>query len=426
MRDSNTSRHNLRRLRLVAVATSGLLLLMSAPAGAADDTQPPNVIENIVANLRDVTTPGTTSPKIQPKAAALPVVEDDDSPGHETPDPVPPDHASASGLVASLAGNDVAGVALADASMANDDSTTADSTALSLGGNEIIGAHADSDGDNQASAGDPLEPVCEGSDGALCAALVYADAEATEQAHSSSSSSETGVASACVGGDDPTAETCSGPVEAGVIQSSGSISRTRDGHTRAESMSQVANLCLARDPLGTCTVGADVLRSEGTSDSRGTSTKESQVLGLTVGGTQVVSVTEPTAITIPPNCPSPSLACVFLNQGERYLGQGVAGHAAQALDAAVLNGEILATVAQSETLVHKTPADPPDNPDGPVGPVGPVGDGGSDGGQADDGGVLPETGGPWRGLFILSLLSLGLGALLVAWSRRESLVHGAA
>ena len=285
--------------------------------------------------------------------------------GHETTDPSGDDHGSGDGLQVTLAEQDVAQVGGSDAGMDGNGSTTADSTVLALGGQEVLGAHADSDGTGESSAGDPLEPLCSGTDDAVCVQLLYADASAAN-GHSESRS---GVAAACVGGGDGDATDCDGAIGAGAVQSEGQVDRTAAGRTRASSSSSAATVCLQRDPvLGTCTVDADALTSQGRADSDGTASKDSQVLGLDLAGTEVADTTEPTALALPPDCADPGLACVFLNNGETYVARSAAGHAVAALDASLLDGTALATVAQSETLVHKV--DAPDSPSGSDDPEG--------------------------------------------------------
>ena len=296
------------------------------------------------------------------------------------------------------------------------------------GATKILGAHADSDGSRKQSAGDPLEPVCSGSDNALCVQLLYADAAATD-GHSEARS---GVAAVCVGGTDGDATDCDGQIGAGAVQSNGEVDRDADGRTKASSGSSAANACLQQDPLlGTCTVGADVIRSEGRSDSAGSASKDSQVLGADLDGTTIADTSDPTAVSLPPGCTSPSLLCLFLNQGETYVGATGAGHAVTAVTAAVLDGSVIATLAHSETLVHQvdrdTTADPA-NPGGPVtsgGPATPAA-GTPQAGDVPSGGVLPNTGGVLSALLMLGLFGVGLGSLLVAWSRRVALADGPA
>jgi hypothetical protein len=373
---------------------------------------------------------------IEPGQAApdgAPVTEDDDNVGHETADPEDPAHGSAEVVDVELADEEVVDQGTSEATVQDDGSTSSSATVLALGGHTILGAEADSDGQEEASAGDPLAPLCEGSGGALCATLLYADASASEDGPGSRSASSTGIAELCVGGDDPSGETCSGPIHAGALHSSSSVDRDADGHTSATSGSQVAGLCLQADPAtGECTVAANVLSSAGSADSRtGEASRDSEVAGVGVAGTELLSISEPSGLTIQPDCASPSLVCLFLNQGETYGSSAWAGHAQEALHATILDGVVDAVVAQSETRVHQGAADTrgdqgggPDVAGAQGGAGAGAGDGGgaaaagAQGGAAAVGGVLPNTGGVWSGLLALALGGIGVGALMLAWSRR--------
>jgi hypothetical protein len=412
-----------RRPSILVAATAALLLLASAPAGAAEDPAG-DLLDTVQQAVNDVVAPGGAgAPAPAGTNPALSPVQDDD-PDKEMADPVSPDHGSADNATVEIAQNDVAAIGQTKSTVGDDDSASADASALALGGNEIVGAHAK--GNQSSSAGDPLEPVCEQTDGALCVELVKAEAESSDTGGAQSGHSASEVAGACVGGSDPTATECAGPVSAGVLTSESDIERGKDGHTRASSSSAVADVCLVQDPVaGSCAVGAEALSSSGESSSNGnTASKEATFLGLEIAGTPIALIEDPTAIEVAPDCPDGmQVACVFLLQGETYLGS--AGHAITTLDANVLNGTVLATLSHSESLVHKFPADVP-----PGGPQPPAGDGAPDagndgsgpaGGQAADGGVLPNTGGVLGGLLSLALFGLALGSFLVAWSRRVAL-----
>lgn len=416
---------------VAAALTTGLVALFTAPLSSpahAGEDEPLKDSAQVEQAVDDLLAPAAPQEKKERAAVAAPAPsQDDDLPGYETPDPAPPDHGSAEALEATIGGNPVASVGATRSEIRDDHSSSADATLLALGGQEVIGAHADSDGTQQQSAGDPLAPICEGSDGALCVTVLYAEAAADEGATTSHSEARSGVLSACVGGDDPTGDTCSGPVGAGVLTSWSEIDRDGTGHTEAGSGSEAAGVCVAPDPvLGTCTVSAEALSSEGSSSSRGTATKDTNVVGLAVQG-QGGDFTEPTEIAIPPGCTSPSVACVYLNQGELYLADGVAGHGALALHVSALDRTIIAEAAQSETLVHQAGArNGPGGPqEGPGGPGKGPGDGGDVRGDRGDDGplsdVLPSTGGVWSGSLAIGLLAVAAGGLLVAWTRRRDL-----
>lgn len=441
------SRSVQRRVPLAALLAGGILVLGALPAGAEDPKPLDDVGQQVEQTVTELPQPNgvqsngdqsdQSAGATQRHAAAPPVAEDDDSEGHETPNPTAPDHGSSAGLEAAIADNDLVSVATTDSEIKDNHSSSADATALAIGGQEVVGSHADSGGDRNDSDGDPLAPLCDGSDGGVCATLLYSEAHASEGRTHSNSSARSGVASACLGGSDPTGDTCDGPIDAGVIESWSAIHRGPSGHTEAESGSSVADLCVERDPiLGTCTVGVAVLESSGSSDSRGHAEKQSNVIGLELGGQTAGDFQDPTAIAIPPGCTSPSLVCLFLNQGETYLSKPAAGHAVEALHLSALDGSILAHAAQSETLVHKAGARNggpkcPGSPSCPGGPGGPGGLGGPGAGPGDSAGppsggdkLLPDTGGFWSGLLPTGLLAIAMGALTLAWARRRELIDG--
>ncbi|MBD8868293.1 hypothetical protein [Nocardioides donggukensis] len=421
MSNSHLTRFIGKRATLVAIAASGVLVLGSAPVGA-------NPADDVVGGLEDVIAgvsgsgggterSGTDSRRTEGR---LPVKENDD-PDREQADPRPPDHASAGNAGVEVADEQVADVGSTDATVRDDDSASGDATLLSLGGHEVIGAHAE--GNESDSVGDPLAPLCAESDGALCAELLYANASSRERDGRQRGRGETGLADACIGGS-AGSDDCSGPVGASALTSESEIERGRDGHTEAGSSSSAGTVCLVPDPETGCSAAARVLSSEGRSSSRGSSSKDTEVVGLELGDESVSFSDGPGAFGLPPECSDdPALACVFLEQGETYLGDGVAGHAVTALEATALDGTVLAEVSGSESLARKFPADP-DGPNGPGGDSGVAPSGVSDGSQAGQvaaGGVLPNTGGVWTGFLALALGGVGLGSLLVAWSRRSAL-----
>ena len=422
-------RHFGTRVPLAAAMACGLLILGTSAAGAADPEPDPlapitDTVDKVLEPVKDAT---RSAPPPRVTQDALPVKEDDD-PDREVADPAGPDHGSGRSVDVDAGDQEVAEVAGSDATLEDDDDSSADATVLAVGGNEILGAHAESDGTRKQSAGDPLAPVCSGSDNALCVQLLYADAEADH----GRSEARSGVAAVCVGGTDDDATDCDGQVGAGAVQSNGQVERNANGRTRASSGSSAANACLQQDPLlGTCTVGADALRSEGRSDSAGSASKDSQVLGAGLQGTTIADTDEPMAVALPPECTAPGLLCLFLNQGETYVGASAAGHAVTALTATALDGSVLATLAHSETLVHQVDRPATANPGGPVtsgGPATPAppATGTPQAGGVPDGGLLPNTGGVLSGLLMLGLFGVGLGSLLVAWSRRVALADGPA
>ncbi|GAB2854777.1 hypothetical protein [Nocardioides pacificus] len=456
-----------RWIRGTVATTAALGLVLMGPTAAiaaGDDTTQPRDQIGLGALLETLTAPlapvleglagaaqgaggtGSTAPDGASKAGSA-ATDDGDSEGHETPDPTGDDHASTQGVAAEVADNELAQVGGTSASVGNDNSTESQATVLALGGQTIIGAEADSRGTKEAQAGDPLAPVCDASGGALCAALLFAEASASEDGPGSRSSSSIGLARACLGGETPTGADCDGPVQAGVAESSSEITRNKGGHTIAKATTSVADVCLVPGAAGEgCAVGIEALSTTTTSNSKtGESTRTSKIAGLTLAGNEVLTLEDPIGISVPPGCTSPALLCAFLNQGETHSGPGTNRSAAQeALHVLLLDGTVDALVGQAETKVHQGPVDTDtdggddndggDNDGGDNNPGGNNngggdgnGNGGGDGSGAQaggsyDDGVLPNTGGVWSGLLSLGLLGLALGSFLVAWSRRTSLV----
>lgn len=446
----------------MAVLVATALVALGPGTATADE----NLLEDAVGTVTETITSGTTQQKSssedspQLPDAPTTVVQDtqksvtldhsappapssdDDSAGHETEDPAAPDHGQASLVEGDLGDEELVRVGDNRATVEDDDSTTAESTLIAIGGEEVIGASADSEGENRDAfdTEQVTQPVCEGSEGQVCLQVLYAEAEATEDGETSSSSSSSGVASACVGGDDATGETCTGPVETGVANSWAEAERDqRSGRTTAESESSIADVCLEEDPAtGTCAVGASALYSAGSSDSGGASAsadRESYLLALELGNEEQGRIGDPQDLSVPPECPdAESLLCLFLNQGETYVGDGVAGHAQEALHLDLLPGNLdgVVHVARTETLVHndggESPAGGAGGPDGrevlgAAASGGPGSPGAAAGGPVDTvapaTGVLPNTGGVWSGLIALALLGMGAGAFLMAYSRRR-------
>lgn len=417
------------RLRAVVAALAVLALVTMTPVAATAGEEPlvgplDTSADGVRQQVDQVTgNEQSTGGSGRVTGQAPPVADDDDSAGHETEDPQAPDHGGATVLDSGLAGEDVARVGDSRATVEDDDSTSGDATILALGGEEIAGAHADSDGEQEAHFGDPLAPLCSGSEGQVCLSVLYADAWATDKDGTSSSRSRTGVADVCLGGDG--SEDCTGPVSTGVATSESEAERDQQsGRTTASSSSEVADVCVQPDPAtGLCAVGVEVLHSEGRSDSGGgtaSAERDSHLLALELGNEEQGRVGDPQAMALPPDCPEgESLVCLFVNQGETYLGNGAAGHAQEALHVDVLPGnlDLVVEAARSETLVHDDGGEA-----GPGAARPPVA--GASGGSGAPGAVagvtegLPRTGGVWSGLLALALFGIGVGALLTARSRR--------
>lgn len=399
---------------LMVFVSMGLVLMAPATASAAD----PDPIGDLLNGVTKALTPPAPKSAVEPPPPTP--GNDSDSPGNETVDPVAPDHAASEGAKVGTPGTPLLG-AIDDRSTVNDDdSTQADSTLLSLFGMEIAGAHADSTGDNQNSF-DPLAPlttpICDGSAGGLCLNALYADTSATDDGTTSNSQSSSGAASGCIGGTSTDGSCTDGVVSLGVTTSETEAERNQPtGQTTATSSFETVGLCLAQT-LGVCTVGVSALSSDGQADSGpnttsdGTASRGSSLADLNVQGTSLLGpITDPMAIAVP------VVLDLFLNQGETYLGPGVAGTAQDALKLIALPGlaDLTTVVGRTETLVHNDGGEPPVEP--PV--VNPPKDDDDDSDEPDDA-ALPDTGGPRAGLLGIGLLGIAAGSLAVAYGRRE-------
>ena len=420
---------------LVVILSMVVLSISATPASAAI----PDPGGDLFPEITELLTPAPSTAVVQappPSAAVVqapPPSSDSDLPGNETEDPTGPDHGSTRGLESSVAGQDVAGVGNDNATVNDDDSTTADSALLTLGGQEVLGTHADSNGANESHFGDPLAPVCEGSSGGVCLTVLYADAFATDDGSTSHSQSRSGIANACAGGTstDPAAP-CQGLAGVGTATSQAQADRDQSsGRTTASSMFEAASLCLQPDPItGACTLNASALHSEGQADSGtdsspSSASRSSYLLDANFMGTSLGTVEDPTDLSIQPECADPSLLCVFLNQGETYLASGIAGHAQDALKLTVLPAvlDVFAGLGHTETLVHNDGGNPPPPPPPPTDvPDGPKVPDETD--ATGDGAALPNTGGPWSGLLALGLIGIAAGCFAVASGRRERVALG--
>ena len=437
---TGTDHHHRRRARrrawlvpLAAVSLGAFVTMGAGPAGADGDPLGTltSHLQHQVSSLQKATQGATrtttgshsTTATVPSQDAPNPPSSDSDSAGHETANPKAPDHGSSYVNHTALGGNDLVDIGSTDSQVNDNDSTSSDTTVLAIGGQEIAGAHATSGG-KQHDSFDPLAPLCQNSGGQVCLSVLYARSSASESRSTSRSSGSTGLANACLGGSDTTNTSCSGPVHIAAGTASSSADRNRaSGETRARSSSGLASVCLG--PSG-CDLAVGAMQSSGRADSDPSASRHSSVLNLNAGGQQVADVSDPTAIAIPPGCATP-LVCVFLNQGETYLGSNVAGHNQQALDLKALPGVAVLTLGQSETLVHNDGGQDVSGPGGHGGPSGAVkgphhvGHTGASAGPAAGPAafVLPNTGGFWSGLIGVALLLVGAGSMLLGLARRR-------
>lgn len=399
---------------IVGVVLVLLASLLMVPA-VAQELGPETELERLVTS----STTAQAQQQLQP-------TEDDDSPGHETQDPVPPDHASGEVAHVALAGEGLVTVNSTRSEVRDDGSSSADVTLLAIGGEEVVGAHSDSGGPTHDES-DPLADLCAGSGGQVCVGLLFAEADSTEDEDSSQAEAHGALLFACVsgGGNDPTTPECEGSGNAigvGVATSDSTTTKDkRTGDTEAEQQTDVADICLGGETAGTCTgVGAEAAHAESKSTATdpnrpGTTERRSYVAGVEAGGQEFLLVEDPEAIAVPPGCPTEpgSIACVFLNQGESFIFTGGAASRQEAIDARVgVSGEdivLFGHVATAETFVRNTgPQCPPVCPElteveaERLGKRGPAAGAGVKAGRADAG--LPFTGSS----IILGLVALGL------------------
>jgi hypothetical protein len=314
---------------------------------------------------------------------------------------------------------DVADVARSEASIGGDDRARSNATLLALGGQEIIGTQADSDGEGETHAGDPLAALCEGSEGQLCLRVLFADAYADENAQRSEAMSQTGVADVCLGGDssDQRAE-CTGPVGAKVAASKAQTERGKsDGRTSGRSESAVVDACVGAEDE-TCAVGAEVLKAESEASSDGATKGESTLIGVELGNEERASLSDEAELEIQPGCAEPSLVCAAANQGEAAVEEGLAKQSQDALNVGVLPDTVGIDLGVSRTEVTAAAGDPAADEEAAKGSAGGPGTPGA-GDPGESAGILPNTGGFWSGLLSLALGGVAAGSFLLARNRRR-------
>jgi hypothetical protein len=413
-----------------------------------------------VGGVGDIVGPGSNnqgneaySPDVAQPAPPGDPSSDDDSDGHETEDPAKPDHAGGSIAEVSLAGQELIAVGQNNASIDDDGQASGDVVVLAIGGSEIIGAHSNcpavgcEGGESEGNA--PIGLLCEPSGGSVCVELLYGNTTSSTENDESSATADQALVFACIGGSQTTpSEDCAGPVGAGVSENHSVITQDNtNGNTSADQSTDVADVCVGptgEDPItGTCSgLGASALHSETHSEANsetgnGSTDRSSYLLAVELGGTSLLTISDPTAISLPPGCPEgASLVCVFLNQGESFVYTGGAGSHQEALHLSVLRAIVggedvaLGHVADAETLAENTgPACPPGatRADCVVTPSCPVGQHrDASGNCVDDQGPGPrglsDTGLDTLVPVALALALMLLGTNLVAWDRRRSQV----
>lgn len=361
-----------------------------------------------------------------------------------------------------FASADLADLSLADLPLANlsdnrstgtKDSTQGDATLLSLLGQELIGAHADSAGQTR-DGGSLLElPLCTATSGLICTNLLYADATASRTDTTRDAATETGVADTCLLGSDSSGAACDGLI-VGVAQGSSALhSDSTTGTSTASSSSSLANTCLTAS--GGCLLSAEAVTATASSDNKGNTSSTSTLADLTLDGTTLGLPTNPIELKIP-LMGEPNILDVLLNQQDTKLGQGAASVSSTVVGITGLGGLVGGDIAQtgvstSDTNVVQPPTvgppvvdppvvDPPvvDPPTGtpPAGNPTTTGTGGSttdvvaasgaraanvEGAVSADAstGALPNTGGVPASLLTWGILLLAAGAMIAAVARRR-------
>lgn len=416
-----SSRIGAFRAPLVALTVAALVAL-GPGAASADDDPVRDVVKDVHSQVEQESAPEDAAPESSQESATADQSAQASSGDQADNAEKPATYAKSQVAKLAVAGNDVLDLARSEASIDDgDDTSRADATLLALGGQEVIGTHADSDGEKETHQGDPLWALCEGSEGQLCLRVLFADAYADEDSDSSESMSKTGVADVCVGGDtaDRKAD-CAAPVAVGVGTSKAQANRDKtSGDTQSSSESAVVDACLGQED-GACALELQVLQASSAASSDGQSGGDS-VLVAGSGGDQGGAVDQEVAVEVPPGCPEgESALCAYLNQGTAQAAGPAASAAQEALGAVVLPGNLDGIVSVSGTEVSAAQGQVlgVEATSGNGGPGKPgAGDGGADDG--DDAGVLPDTGGVWSGLLAAALAALAAGSFLIARNRRR-------
>ncbi|MCW2757298.1 MAG: hypothetical protein JWO46_1044, partial [Nocardioidaceae bacterium] len=360
------------RAPVVALATVSLLVLGNGAANAASapqDNDPVGTLLGTVGQVLDQATkplsqaPAPSAP--QPKSPAAPVkklVETVTKPLTSASHPSSPAPAATGGDTAQskvgqvdLGKQDVAGVS-GNESNAGAGSSSAYAELLSLGGYTIIGSQASSDGATTASGPVPANPLCMSTGGALCASLLYADSAAT--ADGSHADTKTGLADICLGGDDPSGDTCGG-VDLGAAQGTSSVTKQADGSNASASWTSLVNLCVTG--ADTCDVSANAVESK---SGAGAEDGKPTLGALNLFGTDAALPDDPTHLQVPKNCDADDVLCAVLNDMQSANG----GESKSAADADGLAGNLGTTLGSSSTTSSAGSTTPPPATGGPTGP----------------------------------------------------------
>ena len=331
--------------------------------------------------------------------------------------------ASGRALGLGLGGGEIAVIGESKAG-GGDDGTKAESRSLAVLGTTVIGSEASnapkSRKPRKQKSGDILLPLCEGSGGALCAELLYADSETS----STKSKARSGLLHVCLGGDDRSGDSCTGPIEASVLTSDAFHVIRKDGSEKTGGSSEVLGLCLTSTGDG-CDLGLSLLGSGGVLSSDGTSKQESSIITGELMGNEAGDGGAGQELGLP-SCDDLAVICLGLNQNEAEQREdGTVLLGGSPLAAGVLSDNIAAALAANESGSRAAgDGNRTGKKGGKGGNGGDGGDGGSGnrvgddsspvnaGGIPGDDGVLPDTGGPAGALLLLGLGLLAAGGLI--------------
>lgn len=313
---------------LVLGASVSLLLAAQIIPAAADPGDA--LVDDVVSQADQVASGVTGAVSGMDSSTGSGVTQTSTAGSNGASDPSESDHAGAAVAELFIAGNEAVVVGGTHSQIDDDASTSSDVTLLALGGQEIVGSHSDSNGSSE-SSNDALAPICTGSGGQLCLGLLYAKSSATEDDGSSSADADGAVAYVCAGGSntDPEAE-CNGPVDLSVAESHSTIHRDKGtGATSADAESDLIEACAGgRAADRSCSgAGVNAVHSESHSDAPqqnapGSASRDSYLLGLSLGGEHHEVLGDEQSLSVPPDCPDTGAVCAHLNEGETHIRIG--------------------------------------------------------------------------------------------------------
>ena len=331
-----------------------------------------------------------------PPAVPSTPTSDDDSPGHETEDPTPPDHASGSLIKVEIAGEEVIVVGETESRIEDNGRARGRATPVRFLGMPFFESRSDSRGTQEESSG-IVDPACVGP--ILCFVLLESRSESREQGNTSWSASSTQLLWMCFLPESEETFECEGPIFLDFGSSESVIVRDhRTGRTAAGHLSELFGGCAEIDGQSGCALflGA-IAAADAPSDSElGEAFRESCLGFVEENGDIACLEDEPDFLCI-------FIFCVFINQGETFLFVGGAAARQEAmhvalslseefsLDVHLVSAEVLArnfgVAAEEEPAEEEAPA-------------------------------LAVTGAPIWALILAGLCLLAVGSALLAIRRR--------